>query len=190
MALTDSAVLIPGVGSIWTGVVGTATKPTTTVLNTFVSAGTVPSGWTNIGHTSLADILAPGQDGGDSEVKGSWQNASLRTVITSTAVDYFVIKSLQLKDNTVLSLYYGGGDATVTNEFGVPDSPAATELATCIVMVDGTDPTCIYMPKASWLRDDSMEFDPTEFTTAPLRVTALKYNTNKRIYWINDALGA
>jgi hypothetical protein len=57
-------------------------------------------------------------------------------------------------------------------------------------MLDGTTPTCIYMPKASWLRDDSMEFDPTEFTTAPLRVTALKYNTNKRIYWINDALGA
>jgi hypothetical protein len=57
-------------------------------------------------------------------------------------------------------------------------------------MVDGTTPTAIYMPKASWLRDDSMEFDPTEFTTAPLRVTALKYNTNKRIYWINDALGA
>lgn len=190
MALEDTATQIAGLGSVWTGVVGTATKPTTTQLATFVSAGTVPTGWTNLGHTSIDDILAPGQDGGDSEVKGSWQNPSLRTVITSTAVDYFVIKSLQVVDNTVLSLYYGGGDATVADEFGVPDSPVATELATCIVIVDGTTPTAIYMPKASWLREDSMEFATDDFTTAPLRCTALKYNTNKRIYWISDALGA
>jgi hypothetical protein len=188
VALTDAAVLVPGVGSIWTGVVGTATKPTITQLNTFATAGTIPSGWTNLGHTSLDDILAPGQDGGDTEVKGSWQNPSLRTVITESSVDYFVIKALQV-DNTTLGLYYGGGDATVANEFGVPDSPAATELATTIVMLDGTTPTAIYMPKASWLREDEMEFDSAEFTTIPLRVTALKYNTLKRIYWINDSLG-
>lgn len=190
MPQTDSAVQIASVGSIWTGAVGTAVKPTLAQLTTFVTAGTVPTGWANLGHTNLNDILAPGQDGGDSEVKGSWQNRSLRTVITSAATDYFVVKSLQVKDNTVLSLYYGGGDASVANEFGVPDSPAATELATCIVMVDGTDPTAIYMPKASWLREDSMEFTTDDFTAAPLRITALKYNTLKRIYWINDALGA
>ena len=192
MPQTDGAVVIPGVGYVWTGVVGTATKPTVAELATFASAGTVPSGWTNIGHTDLDDILAPGQDGGDTEVKGSWQNPSLRTVITEASTDYFVIKSLQILDRTVLGLYYGsGGDNTVADEYGSPNAPAATELATTIVMLDGSNPpVAIYMAKASWLREDSMEFDSADFVKAPIRITALQYSTTRRIIWISDTIGA
>jgi hypothetical protein len=192
VAQTDAAVIVPSVGYIWTGVVGTAVKPTTAQLATFASAGTVPATWTNLGHTDLDDILAPGQDGGDTEVKGSWQNPSLRTVITEASVDYFVIKSLQILDRTVLGLYYGsGGDNTTANEYGSPNSPAATELAVSIVMVDGSNPvTAVYMAKASFLREDNMEFDSADFVKAPIRITALQSGSIRKIIWISTTIGA
>lgn len=190
MALTDGAVLVPGVGHIWTGVVGTATKPTLTALNTFASAGTVPSGWTSLGHTSLADVLVFDQSGGETDVKGSWQNPSLRTVITSTAVDFFTVKSLQVQDNTILSLYYGGGDASTANEFALPDSPAATEKAVTVVLLDGSTPVALYVPKASILRADAPDVSADDFMDFPLKFTILKYLTNPKATWISDLIGA
>lgn len=190
MALTDGAVLIPGRGSIWTGVVGTATKPTLAQLATFVSAGTVPATWTDMGHTDLDDILAFGQDGGDTTVKGSWQNASLREITTATAVDFFVVKSLQLLDNAIMALYWGGGDASTANEFALPDSPVPQEKAVTVVMVDGTTPLAFYVPKASIRRDDAFDMSDDDFAKAPLRFTLLKHSTDPRGIWVGDLLGA
>ncbi len=190
MALTDTAVLQPGTGAVFTGVVGTATKWTVSNLTAFASAGTIPSGWTHLGHTSLEDVLTFGQDGGETEVKGSWQNKALREIQTEAPVDYFVVPSLQF-DNDVLALYYGGGDVSVADEFGVPDTATIQEKAVTLVMVDGTSgPIALYAPKASIRREDAMEFDPAEFTTIPLRFTPLKYSTNKKAYWIGDRFGA
>lgn len=189
MPLTDTATVVAGFGHIWTGTVGTATKPTLANLNTFVSAGTVPATWTHFGHTDEEDPLAFGQDGGDSTVLRSWQTVSLRTS-TDPTTDYFTIKSLQLLDNAVLNLYYGGGDATVQNEFALPDSPAPVERAVAVVIIDGTTPACFYVPRASIIRDDAMEFAVDDKTKVPLRFTILQASGQKRAIWISDALGA
>jgi hypothetical protein len=181
-------VLRPGTGYVLTGSVG-ATEPTLANINTFVSAGTLPSGFTELGHTDAEDIIAFDQDGGDSEVFKSWQNAALRQVITDEAVDFFVIPALELS-NTVLSLYYGGGDASTANRFELPDTPAATEKAVCIVMVDGTVNVAFYVPKASILRDDSPEFATDAFAKFPLRFTVLKATSDPRAVWIADRLGS
>lgn len=190
MALIDSAVLVPGQGHIWTGTVGTAVKPSLSDLTTFASAGTVPATWTDIGHTDSSDIWAPGQDGGDTDVKGSWQNPSLRQVVTSQTIDFFVVKSIQVLDNSVLSLYYGGGDATTANEFAVPDNPTAQEKACTVVFLDGSKPLALYCPKVSILRDDAIEAATDAFMALPLRFTILKYLTNPKSVWISDALGS
>lgn len=190
MALDDTAVLLPGTGAVFTGVVGTAVKWSVAEMGTYQSAGTVKSGWTHLGHTSLDDVLTFGQDGGDSEVKGSWQNSALREVITDQAIDFFTMKALQF-DNNTLSLYYGGGDATVADEFSIPDTATTQEKAVMLVMIDGTSgPVGLYAPKASIKRDDAMEFDASEFADIPLRFTPLKYLTNKKLYWISDRLGS
>lgn len=188
MAQTDGAVLYPSLGYVWTGVVGTATKPTTSQLATFVSAGTVPSGWTTIGHTDLNNVLTFGSEGGDTSVKGSWQNASLREITTSTLVEYFDVKSLQVLDKTILSLYHGGGTAA-SNELATPDASTATELATTLVMVDGTTSVALYCPKASIKKAGDMEFASDDFVKVPLRFTPLKYSTNAKSYWISTVLG-
>lgn len=188
MALTDTAVVLPGTGHVLLGTTG-ATRPTLAQLEAFVASGTAITGFTDLGHTDLDDILTFGQDGGDSEVKGSWQNPQLREVVTEAAIDYLVIRALQLRDNTVLALYHGGGDVSVENEFAWPDVSTPQERAITIVMIDGDTPVALWAPKASIRREDSIEVSADEFAALPLRLTLLKQTGSPRAVWISDGLG-
>jgi hypothetical protein len=189
MAQDDDAVHIAGTGYVFTATVG-ATKPTLANIATYLSAGTLPTGFSELGHTDLEDVLAFGQDDGDSEVKGSWQNKSLREIITSEAIDYFVIKAMQVISNEVLTLYYGGGVTSVADEFGTPDAPAPQERAVLVVMVDGANTLAFYCPKVSIRREDAPEFATDEFTKLPLRFTILKASGVRKSYWMHADLGA
>lgn len=189
MSLDDDALIIPSLGYYLTGLT-TATQPTATQIGTFVTSGgvTLPTGFTQLGHTDLDDIFAFGQDDGDSEIKGSWQNKTLREIITSEAIDYFVAKALQF-DNETLSLYYGGGDATVAKEFALPDSPTSQERAVAVVLVDGTDWAAFYAQRTSIKREDAPEFATDDFAKLPLRFTILKKSGSKKAKWIGDNFG-
>lgn len=186
--LDDDAVFIPSVGHVLTGA-STATQPTITQINTFISAGTLPTGLTELGHTDIEDILAFGQDDGDSEVKGSWQNPSLREVITSQAIDYFVIKAEQLLDNNILALYYGGGDATGSAQFKLPDAPVATEKSALVIMSDGVTNVGFWCQKTSVRREDAIEAAIDDFLKFPLRFTVLKKSGSPKAVWIATDLG-
>lgn len=190
MALTDDAVLVPGVGHIFTNPT-LGSKWTLAQLNTYQSAGTVPASWVELGHTDLDTIVTFAQDGGDTTTKGSWQNSALRTVITTATVDSFTVNAEQILDDDILTLYYGGGDnSTTAGEFALPDAPAATERAVMLVMLDGTTPLGFAVPKASILRADSATFASDDFAKFPLKFTLLQQSGMKRAYWINDALGS
>lgn len=189
MALTDSAVLVPGVGHILIATVGAA-APTYANLVTFAgNTATMPTGFTNLGHTSIDDVWVPDQDGGETDVKGSWQNASLREVVTSQAIDFYTVKSLQINDNVALSLYYGGGDFSDPNQFDVPDSPAPQEKAAIVVFLDGSDVMGFYTPKVSIFRADAIEAAADDFMTLPLKFTVLKNSTDPKIRWIGEFIG-
>lgn len=193
MPLDDDALVIPATGHYLTGATS-ATQPTYTQIGTFVSTvlagGTVtyPTGFTNLGHTDLDDILAFGQDDGDTEVKGSWQNKSLRELITSEAIDYFVAKAFQF-DNETLTLYYGGGTISTAHEFALPDSPGTQERAVCIVLIDGTDWVAFYAQRSSVRREDAPEFATDDFGKFPLRFTILKKSGSPKAKWIGENLG-
>jgi hypothetical protein len=189
MPLTDGAVLVPGVGHVLTATVGAADF-TYTNLTAYVSAGTIPSGYDELGHTDLDDVLVFDQDGGDTTTKGSWQNPSLVTVITSATVDFFTIKAEQVLDNNILTLYYGGGDATVTNTFAWPDAPAAQNKAVVLILLYGSTPLAFYFPKCSVLRGDAPDIASDDFMKLPLKFTVLQQSGKKRAYMLNDSLGA
>lgn len=190
MAISDSAPLLPGIGHILLGTTG-ATKPALADLTAFAAnTATLPTGFTDFGHTDLSNVLTFGQDGGDTTVKGSWQNASLREIVTTALVDHMVVKSIQFKDNTVLSLYYGGGDATTANEFAWPDTATPTEKALTLIMLDGTTPMALYASKVSIRREAEIEVTSDDYTKLPLRFTFLKNSSNPRAIWIADAIGA
>lgn len=191
MALNDSAPLVAGKAHILHGAVDTATQISQADLDAFAAdTSDLPSGWTDMGHTDIDDVLTFGQDGGETDVKGSWQNAALRETVESEAVDYYVIKALQVIDNTILSWYYGGGDASVAGEFSLPDSSAPTERAITVIFLDGSTPLGFYNPKVSIRREDAIEVATDDFTKLPLRFTILKKSGAKKAKWIHADLGA
>lgn len=189
MAQTDSAVLRPGTGHVLVRAVGGPTKPLYSALQTFATDTSVGLiGWTDIGHTSLDDLPTFGQDGGDTEVKGSWQNQSLREIITAAAVDYITIKPLQV-DNATLAMYYSGGTFGSANTFDLPDSAGSTEKALLIVFLDGTNPVGFHAERTSVRRDDAIEMANDAFSTFPLRFTLLKATGLPKASWIAPTVG-
>jgi len=189
MPLVDESTVVAGSGRVLLGAT-TAAKPTLAAITTFLSAGTLPAGLVEIGHTSIDDVLVFSQDGGDSTVLASWQNSALRNINTSAAVDSFVIKSLQLKDNAALDMYYGGGDVSVANEFSVLDTPIIQEKSVLVVIADSASPIAMWVPRASVQRDDSPDFPSDDFATLPIRFTLLKKTGVPKLTWISDLLGA
>lgn len=175
MALNDQAVITAAVGYVYTNTVG-VTAPTPTEIEGFTpSAGL--TGWTNIGHTSRDDLPEFGFDGGDTETRGTWQVAALKTVVTEPAVDYVTINLNQL-DGEALSLYYSTANATdaVEGEFIVRESSlAAVQRALAIVIVDGDATVGFYAPKCDIRREDAMTLAVDEFAALPIRATFLSY---------------
>jgi hypothetical protein len=179
MSLNDASVVIPGQGRIYLAPSGTA-------IPASLTAPAAP--WEELGHTSRDDGLTITRDGGDSEVLGTWQNASLRQRVDPTT--FAITMTAHQVDNTVLALYFGGGDATVANTFGVTSAVGTTERALYVRIIDGTNEVGLHLPKVSITSDDDMEIDPEGFLSFPLRATVLQQSGQNLIDFLADNLGA
>lgn len=154
---------------------------------TLANVAVVGGAWTNVGHTSRGDLPEFGFDGGDTEVKGTWQNESLREIVTDPIADYLTLMLHQF-DTESFELYYGKNASTTAGVFGVAGgTPAPIEKALLIVIVDGTHKVAFYSPKASVRRDDSISLAVDEFATLPVRATFLKYGAENKFDWISEA---
>ncbi len=175
MALDDAAVIIPGRGYAFIHATPGTAPPADTpaeVLALNLESASLATGWTNLGHTSRDNNVSLGRDGGDTDVKGSWQNSSLRKT-TAPIVWTIGINALQIS-NEVLSLYFGGGDITDPDVFHLPDAPASQERGLYIVMVDGSTRLPLYFPKVDFGGGDAIEADPENFLEFALSATVLK----------------
>jgi len=147
-----------------------------------------PNGWCNIGHTSRSDLPEFGFDGGDTEVRGTWQNESLREVVTKPIADYLTIFLAEF-DTESFELYYGRDASKTPGVFGVAGgTQVPVETALFIIIVDGDTKIGFYAPKASVRRDDSIQLAVDEFATLPVRATFLKYGSANKFEWINQDL--
>ena len=161
-------------------------EPATAVATAEVA--TAPNGWSTLGHTSREDLPEFGFDGGDTEVRGTWQNENLREVVTNPIADYLTIL-LQQFDTQAFELYYGKDAAKAAGVFGVASGTATpVEKALLIIIVDGDTKIGFYSPKASMRRDDSISLATDEFASLPVRATFLKYGTANKFEWINEDL--
>ncbi|WP_190821961.1 phage tail tube protein [Saccharopolyspora pogona] len=171
MALNANAVVTAAVGYIYTAPVGTE-APTLTEVQNFDPAVGI-TGWDNIGHTSRDELPVFGYEGGDTEVRGSWQAAVLKEVVTDPASDYVTFNVLQF-DETALGLYYGSANANSTaGVFSVSGTATTgtTEKAVLIIIVDGSHKIGFHAEKASIRREDSIDLAIDEFAAMPLRAT-------------------
>lgn len=179
MALLDSAVIIPGTGQMYLA-------PAETVKPASLTAPAAP--WVNLGHTSSEDGLTITRDGGDSEVLRTWQNSALRERRDPST--FAITAFLHQVDNTVLELYFGAGDISVANEFGVTSASTTTLRAFYVRIIDGAAEVDLYVPKVSIAAEDDVEIDVEGFLAFPVRATVLQVTGSNLMTVFNDNLGA
>ncbi|MGW6624203.1 phage tail tube protein [Nocardia sp. NPDC055002] len=158
---------------------------TTPVLAVVITKA--PNGWSNIGHTSRGDMPEFGFDGGDAEVRGTWQNQALREVVTEQAADYLTLFLHQF-DTASFELYYGANSSATPGVFGVSGATQVNERAFLVIIVDGETKVGFYSPKASVRRDDAIQLPSDEFASLPIRATFLKHAANDLFQWISADL--
>ena len=163
---------------------------TMTASTATVSVTSAYPGWVNIGHTSREDLPEFGFDGGDTETRGTWQNAAVKEVITDVTVDY-VTMNLHQFDEDNLELYYSqeNNASAPVNQFWVTDAATATlESALLIVIVDGAAKIAFYARKASVRREEAIGMEVDNFAVLPVRATFLKDGNYELYRWISTTI--
>ena len=175
-----------------------AMQQTITATPTF-TGGTTPAltvtlkaaggtGWSSVGHTSRGDLPEFGFEGGDTEVKGTWQNESLREIVTDPVADYLTLMLHQF-DTPSFELYYGVDASPTAGVFGVANGNVAPiEKALLVIIVDGGSRVAFYAPKASLRRDDAISLAADEFSQLPVRATFLKHTNSPKFEWVAEGL--
>lgn len=176
MSLIDNATLLVGSGNYYTAAVGTA-------IPSDLSDPASYTGWENVGHTDLDEVLSIASEGGEQTTIGTLQNSALRVRIAPRSETISI--PLQQFDVGALKLFYGSNAVEVENGrlLGVPQNPAPTERAFLAVFLDGETAFGVYAPKASIFRGGDLEIADTEsLATLPLAVTPLVHGTNRWAY--------
>jgi len=185
MAHVDEAVITPGTGFIFVADPGTA-RPSEELIESYVAMDDDHfPGYSSIGHTSRDDLPSFGFDGGDTEVQGTWSNASFREVVTEAPADYVTFNALQF-DEQVLGLYYGvTTDTPGDGIFEVQESPTTTvNKALLVVIVDGPRRVAFHAASTSIRREDAVELATDAFAAFPLRATFLKISGQPIYSWV------
>lgn|SRR5690606_3333570 len=194
MALNDKAIFTAAKGYVLTAgiVLGEngapdefVTAPTVSDIQAFTETS-LPTGFELIGHTSADELPEFGFDGGDTEVRGSWQTEALKTVQTDALVDYVTLNLMQF-DDSGLEMYYGAENDpnAEVGEFVVEtNNTEGVTKSLLIVMVDGDFKIGFYAPKATIKREDAISLETDSFAYLPLRATFLKATGQPLYKWI------
>ena len=189
MAENDDAVLSAAVGYVYVAPVGNL-SPTPAQLKTLALASPstwTRSGWSSVGHTSRGTLPEFGFDGGDSEIKGSWQKKKLREIQADDPVDYLTVVLHQF-DQDALSLYYGDNASTTAGVFGVASGVSPAEKSVFVVIEDGDVRLGFHAHKTSVKRDEAIDLPIDDLAALPVRFTFLDYNSELLFSWINEDL--
>lgn len=160
---------------------------TVTGTGASITVATAPNGWQITGHTSRDEMPEFGFDGGDTEIRGTWQNARLREQETETPSDYLILNVAQF-DRTGFEMYYGPSSTNTPGVFGVSGNKVTNEKSTFVLIRDGGISLGFYAPKASLRREDAISLTTDEFSYMPVRMTFLKYGNSDLYQWVSEDL--
>lgn len=167
MTTNDAATLKVGVARFYTAVVGTARPTTVATLKA------PPIAWTEVGNTSLDNILNLTSEGGAVSTLSSLQNKSLRQSVEAR-IESLGVNLLEWTADS-LKLYYGGNSIVAADgAIEIPSEPVPTEKAFLAVLEDGDNVAGFYAAKASIFRSDDIAIaDTNSLAQLPIKVTAL-----------------
>lgn len=158
MALDNGATIIPGRGTVFVDMTGTAASFDYKTVNPR-DPSTFP-GWDCLGHTSRENTVALAKDGGDAEQKGSWWDAALRSVSEASAWSW-TVNSLQV-DRLTMGLAFPGG-VIRDGAFWVPGAESEVDIRAFILCVDSTARLGIELPNTSMKIGDAPEISTEDF---------------------------
>ncbi|AFN37634.1 major tail protein [Mycobacterium phage ElTiger69] len=158
-----------------------------TDTNVSVTTKTNINGWSPVGHTSENDMPEFGYEGGDTEVRNTWQKKKLREIQTEEPIDYLTMFLHQF-DTQSFELYYGKNAANTPGVFGVDGITKPVEKALLVIIVDGDEQVGFYAAKASIKRDDAIQLPNDDFAALPVRATFLKMAGRRLFDWISKKL--
>lgn len=182
MALNENALLTAAKGYVLRAPVGTP-APTPAELASYSGGNitvTLPDtstvDWEPVGYTSRDDLPEFGYDGGDTESRGAWQNAALKTVQTDAISEYVTFNLVQF-DASAYELYYGQANGSATaGTFRVSESSTAgIASALLIVIMDGTHNVGFWAPKTDIRRNEAIALSVDDFGAMPLRANIEQY---------------
>lgn len=190
MTLSKDNLMIASKGYLLTGEPGIAHRPSVQELEAFAADTTnLPGGLEILGYTSRENLIAMSKDGGDSTVLGAWEAEQLETFVAERAVDYLDAQALEFK-NSVLELYYGGGDYSQPGYFEVPENAVSPHKSLCIVYLTRGQVRGQFFPETAVSGEDAMEHATDNWSTIPLRFTVLDPDVGARQTWIGRNVGA
>ncbi|CRK59075.1 Phage tail fibers [Alloactinosynnema sp. L-07] len=171
MGLDNGGVVKPSIAHIMLAAVDTV-APTAAAIDGLSATAPVLAGWTNFGHTSLANDFSPFLEGGESTVEGSRQLAKLRETVAATT-EGLVVSSMQTTSE-ILQLTYGGGTTPSAGRFVIPSTSTPIERAALIVYFDGNVIVAEYHSKSSIRRDGAIRNAASGWLEFPIRMTWLQ----------------
>jgi hypothetical protein len=125
------------------------------------------SGWKLI-DTSIENQVKIEYDGGEAEIKGTWWDASKRSVTTPRTTS-FTINLVQL-DLTAMELAYPGSDFSVMKKMvAIKPDAGSHDRAVQIISIDGDYRMSLYFGKSAVTAGEGPEFDKENFYEVQIR---------------------
>lgn len=191
----DNAVFLPGRGAVLIAD-PLAGMPTLDDVDAWVKQGALgdikagSATYTPIGHTSLDELPKIDTDTEGGEVKGSWENPSLRQT-TTTTTDSITVTPIQWTEDALKHRF--GADGTVNGETGVFQIPSiykATEVSILIVVLDSAGTLCLQFNRAASAPEGGIEPDVENFLGIPTKYTILNPSNAPRGHVMHAGLKA
>lgn len=145
------------------------------------------SSWVSAGHTSRGKLPEFGFEGGNSEMKGSWQKKKLRELQKDDPVDHLTVILHQFDTNS-LGLYYGPNASTDAGVFGVKSGTQPSEKAGLVIIQDGAVNLGFHFSRAAVKRDEKIDLPVDDFAALPVKFTFLDYSDELLFSWISSDL--
>lgn len=189
--LNQAATFQPAHAHIFIGTVGTATAPTNANIQAFnptTGVITTPTGWTNIGLTSLDNDTAFDRDGGDLKERGSRQATPLRVSI-EPITDKFDFNLIQTDDQGMAAYYGVNSSATPAfGQFDVGINRTPLVKAFMVIFVDGTNMLGLYAPSASITAADKIVQGNDDWFELPCQAVFTQLTGQPIMRWLSNAI--
>lgn len=189
----DNAVFLPGRGAVLIAE-PLAGVPTLEAVDAWVKRGATDDivagdkSYTPIGHTSIDELPKIDSDTEGGEVKGSWENPSLRQTATKST-DSITVTLIQWTEEALKHRF--GADGEVDGEAGtftIPSIYKASEVSILIVILDSAGTLVLQFNRASSAPEGGIEPDVENFLGIPTKYTILNPSNAPRGFVMHEGL--